>query len=458
MSHPDTIGKYNIEGVLGKGAMGVVYKGFDPNIARPVAIKTIHKNLLDSEMGQEMLRRFQTEAQAVGKLTHANIVGIYEFDQYKGTPYFVMEFVEGKDLKTIVKEGQDIDLEEAIRIISSVLDGLAYVHEFGIVHRDIKPANIFITNKGVVKIADFGIARMDNSELTQVGSVLGTPSYMSPEQCIGAGVDARSDLFSTGVMLYELLTGRKPFRADQATAIINNVINLKPQNPTAINKALPSSCDQVIKKALAKNANQRYQTAKEFQEDLNKCSSGKHVYGPRAPWYIGGGVAAAAIVVVTGVGVALMSSDDTQDTAMDSASTSNAVNSTTAFETKPDIAVENSTNTVAVVQPPASNLTPKQQEKVDRLLDVARAHFLVGRLVAPQGSNALDAYRMVLDTDPVNQKALSGVEEVKERFFKRAKILWMQGEQEEAKQHLALAVQLFPNESEVTSLQQLMQP
>lgn len=178
MAHPDSIGKYNIEGVLGKGAMGVVYKGFDPNIARPVAIKTIHKNLLDSEMGQEMLRRFQTEAQAVGKLSHPNIVGIYEFDQYQGTPYFVMEFVEGRDLKSVIKENKIFTLDEAIKIISSVLDGLAYVHEFGIVHRDIKPANIFITNKGVIKIADFGIARMDNSELTQVGSVLGTPSYI----------------------------------------------------------------------------------------------------------------------------------------------------------------------------------------------------------------------------------------------------------------------------------------
>ncbi|PIE41142.1 MAG: hypothetical protein CSA49_04735 [Gammaproteobacteria bacterium] len=436
MSHPDTIGKYNIEGVLGKGAMGVVYKGFDPNIARPVAIKTIHKSLLDSEMGQEMLRRFQTEAQAVGKLTHANIVGIYEFDQFQGTPYFVMEYVEGKDLKTLIKEGKEYTLDEAIQVISAVLDGLDYVHEFGIVHRDIKPANIFITNKGVVKIADFGIARMDNSELTQVGSVLGTPSYMSPEQCIGAGVDERSDLFSTGVMLYELLTGKKPFRADQATAIINNVINLKPQNPTALNKSLPGSCDHLMKKALAKNANQRYQTAAEFKEDLIKCGNGQHVYGPQAPWYIGGGIAAAVIVLATVGAIALKGGDEP--------------NAAKNLDDTPVV--------VAKVQEPVSRLSVQDQEKVDRLLDVARAHFLVGRLVSPQGSNALDAYRMVLDTDPKNRQAEQGIAEVKTRFFKRAKILWMQGEHEEAKQHLALAQQLFSNDPELIQLQQLMQP
>lgn len=441
MSHPDTIGKYNIEGVLGKGAMGVVYKGFDPNIARPVAIKTIHKNLLDSEMGQEMLRRFQTEAQAVGKLSHANIVGIYEFDQYQGTPYFVMEFVEGKDLKTLIKEQKSFTLDEAIKIISPVLDGLAYVHEFGIVHRDIKPANIFITNKGVVKIADFGIARMDNSELTQVGSVLGTPSYMSPEQCIGAGVDARSDLFSTGVVLYELLTGTKPFRADQATAIISNVINLKPDNPSSINKELNSSFDHVIKKALAKNANQRYQTASEFKADLEKCKKGKHVYGPRANWYIGGGVSVAAITLVAGLGFVFWPGPE------------QVVDNPPPIE--PVVKVE--TPDVPLPNEPESQLTQAEQEKVDRLLEVARAHFLVGRLVSPQGSNALDAYRLVLETDPTNQKALAGVQEVKERFFKRARILWMQGEKEEARQHLALSSQLFQNEPEVLELQQLMQ-
>ncbi|MDX1694311.1 MAG: protein kinase [Ketobacteraceae bacterium] len=439
MAHPDSIGKYNIEGVLGKGAMGVVYKGFDPNIARPVAIKTIHKNLLDSEMGQEMLRRFQTEAQAVGKLSHPNIVGIYEFDQYQGTPYFVMEFVEGRDLKSVIKEKKIFTLDEAIKIISSVLDGLAYVHEFGIVHRDIKPANIFITNKGIVKIADFGIARMDNSELTQVGSVLGTPSYMSPEQCIGAGVDARSDLFSTGVMLYELITGKKPFRADQAQAIINNVINLKPENPTSINKNLPSSCDQLMKKALAKNANQRYQAASEFKHDLEKCKKGKHVYGPRAPWYIGGSAVAGTAIVIAGLVYTFLPQGQNG--------------------TGPSIANGNQAVATPVTTPVTSGkkLTPKEQERVERLLEVAQAHFMVGRLVSPQGSNALDAYRLVLDTDPDNSQAKAGIEEVKERFFKRARILWMQGEKEEARQHLALSSQIFAGEPEVTELQKLMQ-
>ncbi|MBV1922245.1 MAG: serine/threonine protein kinase, partial [Pseudomonadales bacterium] len=200
MSDLETIGKYTIEGVLGRGAMGVVYKAFDPNIARTVAVKTIHGNLLSSEMGKEMLERFKTEAQAVGRLTHPNIVGIFDFDQDRGTPYFVMEYVEGKDLKNLIKQGSVFTADEVVRVTTEILKGLSYTHKLNIVHRDIKPANIFITDKGEVKIADFGIARMDDSELTQVGSVLGTPSYMSPEQCIGAGVDARSDLFSVGTL------------------------------------------------------------------------------------------------------------------------------------------------------------------------------------------------------------------------------------------------------------------
>lgn len=443
---PDTIGKYNIEGVLGRGAMGVVYKGFDPNIARSVAIKTIHKNLLNSEVGREMLRRFRVEAQAVGKLTHPNIVGIFEFDQDRGTPYFVMEFVEGRDLKSLIQDNDRFSVERIIEIITAILDGLEYTHEFGIVHRDIKPANIFITNKGIVKIADFGIARVDNSEMTQVGSVLGTPSYMSPEQCIGAVVDARSDLFSTGVVLYELLTGSKPFQAAQTSAVIQNVINKQPDDPTDLKPDLPRAFNTIIKKALAKHVEHRYQTASEFKTDLVKVLEGKPVRGPNFG-ALKMFVTVAMVIALAGGGylVALFKERNGNGQA------NGAGDNTTT-----PLSVENTTTGIAGGSNPQSNLSPEEQEKVGRLLDVARAHFLVGRLVSPQGSNAFEAYQMVLQTDSKNADALEGIAQVKQRFFKRAKILFQQGQVGEAQQHLKLAEDLFKGDAELAELRALL--
>jgi len=431
MSELETIGKYTIEGVLGRGAMGVVYKAFDPNIARTVAVKTIHSNLLSSEMGKEMLERFKTEAQAVGRLTHPNIVGIFDFDQDRGTPYFVMEFVEGKDLKNLIKQGSVFTTDEVIRITTEILKGLSYTHKLNIVHRDIKPANIFITDQGEVKIADFGIARMDDSELTQVGSVLGTPSYMSPEQCIGAGVDARSDLFSVGTLSYEMLTGKKPFRGDQTNAIIHNVINLKPEPPSKVRKEVPGGFDNVIKKALAKNTNPRYQLAQDFANDLEKLKTGTSVTAGGNKLWIGAAVAIGATIAIGG-GVAFTQLTETP------------------------VAVP--TPVVEVVAPvEVDALSAREREKIDRLLDVARAHFLVGRLVSPQGSNAYDAYKMVLDVDDENLKAKQGIDEVRDRFFKRAKILWLQGQKDEVRSHLTLAEDLFKDEPLLDELRDRVQ-
>ncbi len=426
MSDFQNLGKYQIESVLGKGAMGVVYKGFDPNIARYVAIKTIHKNLLNTEMGREMLARFRTEAQAVGRLTHPNIVGIFEFDQDQGTPYFVMEFVEGKDLKTVVKDGRVLSPKDIVGIIDPVLQALAYTHELGIVHRDIKPANIFITDKGVVKIADFGIARLEDSEMTQVGTVLGTPSYMSPEQCVGSVVDARSDLFSVGVMLYELLTGQKPFRGEQSTVIMTNVINTDPEPPSRLNKQVPAAFDPVLKKALAKNVNQRYQTAEAFRSDLLKvvgAGTVPSVGGPSHGVLIGAGV----LLAVLAAGGGWLASRSTEPP-----------------------------TTAVVTEPAAPRIAPETQKKIDDMLDIAKAHFMVGRLVSPQGSNAYEAYQMVLDLDPENEQALKGQAEAKERFFKRAEILWKSGEKDEARLHLELAKVMFPKDDATESLTELM--
>ena len=336
------------------------------------------------------------------------------------------------NLYELMKSRDRLFPESHIRnIMYQIFQGLAFMHKHGFFHRDIKPANIFITDKGEVKIADFGIARMDDSELTQVGSVLGTPSYMSPEQCIGAGVDARSDLFSVGTLLYEMLTGKKPFRGEQTNAIIHNVINLKPEAPSQVRKEISTSFDHIIKKALAKNANQRYQLAQEFSNDLQKIAVGVRVAGAGQKWWLGGGFAAAIIVAAAG-GVVF-----------------------TQLTTEPEVIIE--VAPVAIVAEVKDNLSVAEREKVDRLLDVARAHFLVGRLVSPQGSNAYDAYKMVLGVDGENLKAKQGMDEVRNRFFKRANILWLQGRKDEVRQHLSLAEDLFKDEEMLDDLREQVQ-
>lgn len=421
MSQPQTLGKYQIQGLLGKGAMGVVYKGFDPNIARQVAIKTIHASLLDTDMGRELLDRFRNEAQAVGRLNHANIVSIYEFDQDHGTPYFVMEYVEGHDLKTLLKDGRKYSPEEAIHIISAILSALEYTHKFGIVHRDIKPANVFITHNGQIKLADFGIARVDNAELTQMGSVLGTPSYMSPEQCKGLPVDARSDLFSTGVVLYELLVGRKPFGGDNTHAIMHSVLSADPERPTLQNHDVPKAFDTVIKRALHKDVEHRYQTAAAFRDELQQAVqvNGKS----RNNVMLFSIVAVVVLVLAVAAGMWFKLQRD-QSYAQPVATAGNA----------------------------SGTISAEELAKVDRLMAVANAHFKVGRLVSPQGSNAFEAYQLVLQVDPQNSKALDGINRVKNRFFKRAQVLSLEGRQEDVKKHLALAEKLFPNDDRVLLL------
>jgi tRNA A-37 threonylcarbamoyl transferase component Bud32 len=421
MSELQNLGKYQIEGVLGKGAMGVVYKAFDPNIARRVAIKTIHKSLLNTDMGREMLARFRTEAQAVGRLTHPNIVNIFEFDQDQGTPYFVMEFVEGKDLKTVVKEGKLFSIEEIVQTIDPILQALAYTHELGIVHRDIKPANVFITSKGVVKLADFGIARVDNSEMTQIGTVLGTPSYMSPEQCIGSAVDARSDLFSVGVMLYELLTGQKPFRGEQSTVIMTNVINSDPEPPSRINKAVPAVFDGILKKALAKNVNQRYQKAEDFRADLARIAGGKSgASAGLSKGMVAAGVGAVVLVAAVAGGGGWFASRTVEP--------------------------------VTPAAPAVPAMSAEQQTRINDMLDVAKAHLMVGRFVSPQGSNAWEAYDLVLKIDPENAAAMEGQQKAKENFFKRADILIKTGDKDAARQHLELAKVMFPDDDDTKDL------
>ncbi|MDF1577559.1 MAG: serine/threonine-protein kinase [Desulfobulbales bacterium] len=264
------LGKYEIQSILGQGAMGIVYKGFDPNIERTVAIKTIRKDALGNKEMAPLLARFKREAQAAGRLTHPGIVTVYEYGEEEDTAYIAMEFVRGRELKDFLDNNERFPLNTIFNIISQLLDALAYSHAQGVVHRDIKPGNILLLNTGQIKVTDFGIARIESSTLTQFGDVIGTPSYMSPEQFAGQQIDKRSDLFSTGVILYHLLTGEKPFPGNSMTTIMHRVINTDPPLVSDLNFQAPSYIDAVILKAMAKKPDQRYQSAEEFKAALSQ--------------------------------------------------------------------------------------------------------------------------------------------------------------------------------------------
>jgi serine/threonine-protein kinase len=272
MSDIAKLGRFEVRRELGKGAMGVVYEGHDPMIDRVVALKTIRAENLQGEDAQEQLARFRREAQAAGRLTHPNIVAIYDFGEDSGTYFIAMEFVKGRELQDILEHNERFAMHDIVRVMSQLLAALDYSHRNGVVHRDIKPSNIIILPDGTAKVADFGIARVESSNLTQAGMVLGTPSYMSPEQFMGQTVDGRSDLFSAGVILYQLLTGEKPFTGS-VTTIMHKVLQEEPLPPSTLNVQVPRAFDTVMKKALAKRPDERYQTAQEFADAIRQAAA-----------------------------------------------------------------------------------------------------------------------------------------------------------------------------------------
>ena len=273
MADISTLGKYEIRHEIGRGAMGVVYEGYDPMIKRIVALKTIRADQLAGAAGPNVIARFRREAQAAGRLNHPNIVSIYEFGEDAGTWFIAMEKIEGRELKQCFETNERFTTADIVRIMSQVLDALDYSHRQGVIHRDIKPANIFLLPGGVVKVGDFGIAHIETSNLTQVGAVMGTPSYMSPEQIMGLPVDGRSDLFSAGVVLYQFLTGERPF-AGSATTTMQKVLKEDPLPPSSLNVQAPAGMDAVVRKALAKRPEDRFQTAHEFADALRAAAPG----------------------------------------------------------------------------------------------------------------------------------------------------------------------------------------
>jgi serine/threonine protein kinase len=268
------LGRYELIRVLGKGAMGVVYEGRDPNLDRRVAIKTITVENLSEEATVEYEVRFRTEARSAARLQHPNIVSVYDSDRDLDIAYLVMEFIQGEDLKHHLDSGTRYTLEQTAGIMNDLLSALDYAHRQNIVHRDIKPANLLIEASGRIKLTDFGVARIqDSGDATRTqGTMVGTLKYMSPEQVQGIPIDSRSDLFAAGIVLYQLLTGNRPFEGASDFEIIQKIIALEAQPPSVFNPNLPREIDTVMARALEKSRDKRFPTASEFNAALQAAA------------------------------------------------------------------------------------------------------------------------------------------------------------------------------------------
>jgi serine/threonine protein kinase len=279
---PRRIGRYLIDSVLGEGAMGIVYKGFDTSIQRHVAIKTIRAELLADAGAEEFLARFRREAQAAGRFVHPNVVAVFEFGEDGDIPYLALEYVAGRELKVVLGDGM-LSAQSVLNIFRQVLAGLQVAHEHGVVHRDIKPQNIFVLPGGLTKVADFGIARLDQTGMTRTGTAFGTPSYMSPEQFKGSAVDARSDLYSAAAVLYEMIAGAKAFPGTSITEVMYAVLEKEPRDLLEYKRDIPEGLVHVVGKGLAKHPDDRFQSAQEFTQALDAAYAGTAIGPGRSP-------------------------------------------------------------------------------------------------------------------------------------------------------------------------------
>ena len=276
------IGRYLVTGRIGKGGMGMVYRGLDPALEREVAVKTL---VADDSFDSDGRRRFEVEARAAARLSHPNIVTVHELGEDRGILYIAMEMLPGADLEALLRSGERLPLAEKLDVVSQICRGLAYAHERGVVHRDIKPSNVRLLDDGTAKIMDFGIAKLGpDHHITKTGMMVGTVHYMSPEQVRGRELDGRTDVFSAGVILYELLAGERPFKGEDVTAILYKIVNEEPP-PLGLDAlgALGPPLKQVLDKALAKDPATRYATAAEFAEELGALQARIQSAQPPAP-------------------------------------------------------------------------------------------------------------------------------------------------------------------------------
>jgi len=310
-------GRYEIVGELGRGAMGVVYKATDPVIGRAVAVKTIKLSEEGTGLTRpELLTRFQTEARAAGLLTHPNIVVVFDAGEEDGLYYITMELVEGKSVQALLDAGHAFPLPRVLRIMEQTCSALGFAHERNVVHRDIKPANIMLTADDTVKVTDFGTAKiLQFGTVQQTAHVMGTPSYMSPEQVKGRAVDGRSDIFSLGVMLYEMITGEKPFPGQSITTVIYKIVNEEPVPPRQINPSIHPGISEAVMKALAKDPDARYQSCREMLQDLrNYRATAGGGGGPQSTMVMGGQTNPNATVAVGGGGLRGMHNEEVLST------------------------------------------------------------------------------------------------------------------------------------------------
>ena len=269
---PSMLGRYRVLKELGRGAMGLVYLGKDPTIQRFVAIKTMRLDHIDQDDKlQEIKARFFREAESTGRLSHPNIVTIYDAGEENDLGYIAMELIEGTPLSQSARKPNLMPVNEVLLTIATVADALDYAHQQGVVHRDIKPANIMLTKDRVVKVMDFGIAKMASSSKTQTNIVMGTPTYMSPEQIAGKKVDGRSDIFSLGIVLFELLTGQLPFTADNLSAVLFSITHHPHPPIQTVRPDLPPMVQEIVDRALQKELPHRYRRADEFASELRAC-------------------------------------------------------------------------------------------------------------------------------------------------------------------------------------------
>ena len=264
---PQAIGRYRVTRALGRGAMGMVYEGLDARAGRRVAIKTLLAAELQASEVHEAVARFRREAEAGERLTHPNIVAVHDHGEQDGMSFIVMEYADGEDLKQVLARRR-LKRDEAYEVMKQVLVALDYSHRHGVVHRDIKPSNVMIRPGPRVQVMDFGIARIDSSSLTQVGTVVGTPTHMAPEQLVALPVDSRADLWACGVILYEMLTGTNPFAAPTPASVMHRVLQMDVPPPSTVDRSIPAAWDPLLRRALERRPEDRFQTAREFHRAM----------------------------------------------------------------------------------------------------------------------------------------------------------------------------------------------
>ncbi|MFT5509093.1 MAG: serine/threonine protein kinase [Hyphomicrobiaceae bacterium] len=271
---PTRVGKYRVDGVIGRGAVGIVYRGHDEQIDRPLAIKTLRHDVLENVADRDnLLQRFAAEARSAGRCLHPNIVTVFDYAEQDGSPYIVMEHVDAGTLENVISSGTMLPIRQVGEIMGQLLFALDHAHSKGVVHRDVKPANILCPSATTIKVTDFGVARFDSLGLTNPNGIgaIGTPNYMSPEQFLGRPVDGRADLFSAGVILFQLLTGAKPFIANDIAELMRKLLNESPPHIATLRPGNWEQLNTVVQRALARNPDDRFQNANEFIDALNEA-------------------------------------------------------------------------------------------------------------------------------------------------------------------------------------------